>query len=480
MWGEEGKNEHDGYGLSKLVRWHPEVLDDLQGVISSMEVVKRSENRAMLESADHKGGVRLQWYGARKHWLLTAFRKDEAKGSGVPRTDTNTEAQVDDSLPTYPSDDIVDQKLNEFHQGKNGARGAFNPETVTVTLFKGADLSTALHEGAHFFFENDIALAGELLARGSLTPGEQQIVDDVSRLMAWHNIQGDIDAQLAQWATMPFEEKRTYHERTAESFEAYLFSGKSPSIELQPYFQKFRAWLLNVYDSLKAFLKGHPEAGKLNDEVRGVFDRMLATNEQIALAEQGRSMMPLFASPEQAGMTPEEFAAYQALGVDATAEAIEDLQARGLRDMTWLHNARGRIIKQLQKDAEAQRAQMRMDVRREVMSQPVYRAWQFLTGKLTADDKIAPPAKRKSDPNVVDETRDSLFAAIAKLGGLNKDAVVAEWDADPKGKPQSGAFGKPVWRINNGLSLDAMGATHFDSGKGRNSAKFALLRPVLR
>ena len=38
-----------------------------------------------------------------------------------------------------------------------------------------------------------------------------------------------------------------------------------------------------------------------------MFDRMLATNEQIKLAEQARSMLPLFASPEQGHMTPEEF-----------------------------------------------------------------------------------------------------------------------------------------------------------------------------
>lgn len=42
------------------------------------------------------------------------------------------------------------------------ARGAFSPERLTISLLKGADLSTVLHEGGHFFFENDIALASEL------------------------------------------------------------------------------------------------------------------------------------------------------------------------------------------------------------------------------------------------------------------------------------------------------------------------------
>lgn len=332
------------------------------------------------------------------------------------------------------------------------ARGAFNPASLTITMLKGADLSTFLHESGHFFLEVQADLASklqqeaEIFGMDTLKPGERQILADTDALLRWFGVR-----DLAEWHNLDFEEKRSYHEQFARGFEAYLFEGKAPSIELQGLFQRFRAWLLSVYRELKALNV------ELTDEVRGVFDRLLATNEQITLAEQGRSMMPLFTSPEQAGMTPEEFAAYQALGVDATAQAIEDLQARGLRDMRWLHNARGRIIKQLQKDAEAQRAQVRMDVRREVMSQPIYRAWQFLTGKLTADDKIAPPAKRTSSPDSIDETQDSLFAAIAKLGGLNRAAVQSEWGIDPKERIPMPAFGKHVLRREGGLSIDAMG-----------------------
>ena len=332
------------------------------------------------------------------------------------------------------------------------ARGAFNPASLTITMLKGADLSTFLHESGHFFLEVQADLASklqqeaEIFGMDTLKPGERQILADTDALLRWFGVR-----DLSEWHNLDFEQKRSYHEQFARGFESYLFEGKAPSIELQGLFQRFRAWLLSVYRELKALNV------ELTDEVRGVFDRLLATNEQITLAEQGRSMMPLFTSPEQAGMTPEEFAAYQALGVDATAEAIEDLQARGLRDMRWLHNARGRIIKQLQKDAEAQRAQVRMDVRREVMSQPIYRAWQFLTGKLTADDKIAPPAKRTSSPDSIDETQDSLFAAIAKLGGLNRAAVQSEWGIDPKERIPMPAFGKHVLRREGGLSIDAMG-----------------------
>ena len=430
-----------------------------------------------------------------------------------------------------------DINLRLLAQGEQAPRGSFNPATLSITLLKNADLSTFLHESGHFFLEVQVDIAGslqkdaEVFGRDTLKPGERQILDDTDALLRWFGVQN-----LAEWYGLDFEEKRSYHEQFARGFEAYLFEGKAPSIELQGLFQRFRAWLVSVYRELKNLNV------EITDEVRGVFDRMLATNEQITLAEQGRSMMPLFTSPEQAGMAPEEFAAYQALGVDATNEAIQDMQARGLRDMQWIHNTRGRIIKKLQRDAKEQRAAVEMDVRREVMSQPLYRAWQFLTAKQTRDDMLDsekaradyrealsawnaarnaaeteahkdakqeawaaseegrkkyrkdgslvkaqqrvlkreekaiddavqkavaeweaknrkpadPDTRPKSSPDAVDETRDSLFAAIGKLGGIDKAEAVGTWGIDPADKPASGVFGKPVWRREGGLSIDGM------------------------
>lgn len=273
----------------------------------------------------------------------------------------------------------------ELDQG-SGNRGqiAFGQDITQVpsiiTLLKGADLSTFLHESGHFFLEVQLDLASRITGEAQMfgtetnSPGESEIVNDAQTLLKYFGV-----ADMAEWYGMPLEQKRSYHEQFARGFEAYLFEGKAPNIELQGIFQRFRAWMLQVYKSLQNLNV------EITDEVRGVMDRMLATTEQIQLAEAGRSMMPLFTSPEQAGMTTDEFAAYQALGVDATQDAIQDLQARTLRDMAWIKNAKGREVKKLQKQAEGLRAEMMMDARREIMSQPVYRAWQFLTGKATPE-----------------------------------------------------------------------------------------------
>lgn len=340
------------------------------------------------------------------------------------------------------------------------ARGSFNPDTLSIALLKNADLSTFLHESGHFFLEVQADIAARLQQEATifgieaLKPGERQILADMDAVLKWFGVR-----DLTSWHAMDIEEKRHFHEQYARGFEAYLFEGKAPSIELQGLFQRFRAWMLNVYRDLKNLNV------ELSDEVRGTFDRMLASTEQIQLAEQARSMMPLFTSPDQAGMTPDAFADYQALGVDATNAAIQDLQARGLRDMQWLHNARGREIKRLQKESKARRAEVQMGIRREVMSQPLYRAWQFLTAKLAADDKITAPAAVKSDPNTVDPTRDSLLVAIAKLGGIARESARTALGVHPDDHQTSaGVAGKPVFRKDGGLTADNMAAALAEDG----------------
>lgn len=366
-------------------------------------------------------------------------------------------------IKTYAKGDEADRsaKIGQFDdlffQGNRG-QIAFGQDITQVpsiiTLMKGADLSTFLHESGHFFLEVQFDLASRIAGEAAMfgsdtnTDEQRQLLNDTSELLRWFGL-----SSIEEWYALPMEEKRSYHEQFARGFEAYLFEGKAPSIELQGLFQRFRAWLMRVYRDLKALNV------ELTDEVRGVMDRMLATTDQIQLAEQGRSMMPLFTAPEQAGMTTEEFAAYQDLGNQASQDAIEDLQTRTLRDMQWMENAKGREIKRLKRESAARRSEMTIEARREIMSQPVYRAWQFLTGKLSENDKaaMAPDVAPKSTNGPVDPEVDSLFVAIAKLGGLKRDEVESQWGWDRKERSPQPMFGKPLLRRENGLSIDAMG-----------------------
>lgn len=86
VWGKEGTGKSDGFGLAKLVKFHPEVLENLQGILDGMHIVTRNSNRVNLESDTHKASVRLTWDNQRKNWLLTAFEKKNSVSDNT--TDT--------------------------------------------------------------------------------------------------------------------------------------------------------------------------------------------------------------------------------------------------------------------------------------------------------------------------------------------------------------------------------------------------------
>lgn len=66
-------------GLDKILRKHPEVVDNLQSIIDSMEVVQESDNRVKLESPTHFAVVSKEYKGEpREQWLLTAYEKRES------------------------------------------------------------------------------------------------------------------------------------------------------------------------------------------------------------------------------------------------------------------------------------------------------------------------------------------------------------------------------------------------------------------
>ncbi len=345
-------------------------------------------------------------------------------------------------------------------------------QASVMSLLKNADLSTFIHESGHFFLEVQTDLANRIAARAAqgeqIGEGERSIMDDMNKTLAWMGVKATPEmSALDHWAYLTPDEKRPYHEQWARGFEAYAFEGKAPSLDLQHAFQTFRAWLVNVYRALlksvnasKTDVAGAMKV-ELSDEVRSVMDRMLATSDQIAEAEAARDMGPLFKTAEQAGMTLDEFKAYHDQGTQATMDAVDELQARGLRDMQWLNNARSRKLKELQKMHDALRAQIAREVRSEVMSQPVYRAWTFLTSKAT--DKVVgekPPGNAKGlNPEV-----DNLFTAIAKLGGLDRAEVKKLWGIDEKEKLESGVFGAPVVRKTGGLSTDAMAERLLEAG----------------
>ncbi|MGI5085835.1 hypothetical protein [Treponema putidum] len=101
VYGKEGTAKSGGYGLAKIAKFHPEVLDNLQEIISSMMIVGKTKNRIQLESKKHKASIRLEWNGESKKWLLTAFEKEsDVSDSRTDIAGTDNSRKNDTATPT--------------------------------------------------------------------------------------------------------------------------------------------------------------------------------------------------------------------------------------------------------------------------------------------------------------------------------------------------------------------------------------------
>ena len=125
-----------------------------------------------------------------------------------------------------------------------------------VELFKTANLSTLAHEMGHIYFlemqravENGFA--------------DESMQKDYGKLCAYVGAKPGVRWTVDQ------------NEKLARAWETYLREGRAPSSVLEEAFARFRQWLTKIYRELSLLNV------ELNDEVRGVFDRMLATDAEI-------------------------------------------------------------------------------------------------------------------------------------------------------------------------------------------------------
>jgi len=205
------------------------------------------------------------------------------------------------------------QTLNQ--PSKNKRRGTITfgrrdgQRQTDIRLFEHADLSTVLHESGHLYLELLIDLAGR-------DGAPADIKGDLATAMAWLGVTDHNKITVEQ------------HEQWARGFESYLLEGKAPSEELRGVFARFAAWMAAIYKSVKNL------SVNLTPEVRGVFDRLLATQEEIADASAKLGDDPVFADAKAAGMSDADFATYQKAREDARRQAEDDLRTQAMAEIT--------------------------------------------------------------------------------------------------------------------------------------------------
>jgi len=282
--------------------------------------------------------------------------------------------------------DEADRVLFQDEQAaKRGSLKFGADRHMTINLFARADLSTFLHESGHFFLEvfGDLADRVGGLDPATLTADQRRGLADYQAILKFVGVQDRSELTTE------------HHEKFARAFEAYLMEGKAPSLALREAFVRFRAWLLGVYRALKNLNV------ELTDEVRGVFDRMLATDRAIAEAQARGNLGAMFTTPEMAGMSPAQFALYGKAIEAASVTARETLERKLMADVQREQTA----LWKEQRDA------IEADVTAEVHAQPVYRAIAAMQRGTNPDGTAI---EAGVDPEPVKLSRDMLIQRYGK------------------------------------------------------------------
>lgn len=296
-----------------------------------------------------------------------------------------------------------------FHGGQAEPRGRITllDNRAIVHLFEQANASTFMHEAGHLWLD-------ELARDARRDDAPAGVKEDLDTVLKW------LGADKAE------DIGREGHEQWSTSFERYLAEGAAPSERLAGIFEKFKLWLRQIYARLLDIAKPIPK------EIRGVFDRMLATDEEIA-ARSGK------VAPIQ---TLEQFAKEK--GLVTTADVDSHIHA-GLRSApqtkTYARSNKAKL-EELQGKRDETVAAYREAIAKGEIREPT-RIEKLRAAAAGHEDNAATHAARRllAKEGVEAETGDSPQKIAMRERFAHMQAIVAERKATAK---EMAAAGEPV------------------------------------
>ncbi len=121
-WGDKGTGKSDGWGLSKIAEYHPEVLHKLDKLIQDLPIVKETENRYKLDNGDFFISIRKDFEGQKQNWVLTALERDESiarRRTDLPSSQSEAEKTTSaNATAIIPQNNAIPQQKIKFAMQK--------------------------------------------------------------------------------------------------------------------------------------------------------------------------------------------------------------------------------------------------------------------------------------------------------------------------------------------------------------------------
>lgn len=302
-------------------------------------------------------------------------------------------------------DDQAIKIINSYNQKvNNDKKGEIKWDAegkAIISLFEGADMSTVIHEAVgHYFIEN-------LMREGALPNATEQMKKDRQTMLDYAGVNKD-------WDSLSQEEKTAAHERWAEAAETYMMEGKAPSKELQPVFNRFKKWLLAIYDAVFSDRR-NKNAVPINDEVRQVFDRMLASEDQIAEMERIDGYFSALPDVVLDALSEPRKQMLRNFAAKAHDKAVQMLTKESLVNFNQERKDR---IQKYREDVEPQ-------VKEAIAKQPLYMASEQILD-IASDLKTAKGVANRYLEGNFDESKMATFDMIAEANGFTSGDELAK------------------------------------------------------
>lgn len=330
-------------------------------------------------------------------WLQSDSSDSAIKG-------TDLDGFLNNSIPDENALRKRREEMQGYYQAEGKTKGAITWDEegkAIISLFEGADMSTVIHEAVgHYFIEN-------LMREGALPNATEQMKKDRQTMLDYAGVTKD-------WDSLSQEEKTAAHERWAEAAETYMLEGKAPSKELQPVFNRFKKWLLAVYNAVFSD-KRSKNAVPINDEVRQVFDRMLASEEQISEMERIDGYFSALPDVVLDALSEPRKQMLRNFAAKAHDKAVQLLTKESLVNFNQERKDR---IQKYREDVEPQ-------VKEAIAKQPLYMASEQILD-IASDLKTAKGIANRYLEGNFDESKMATFDMIAEANGFTSGDELAK------------------------------------------------------
>lgn len=330
-------------------------------------------------------------------WLQSSSSDSASKGNDL-------DSLLNNSIPDENALRKRREEMQGYYQTEGKTKGAITWDAegkAIINLFEGADMSTVIHEAVgHYFIEN-------LMREGALPNATEQMKKDRQTMLDYAGVNKD-------WDSLSQEEKTAAHERWAEAAETYMMEGKAPSKELQPVFNRFKKWLLAIYDAVFSDRR-NKNAVPINDEVRQVFDRMLASEDQIAEMERIDGYFSALPDVVLDALSEPRKQMLRNFAAKAHDKAVQMLTKESLVNFNQERKDR---IQKYREDVEPQ-------VKEAIAKQPLYMASEQILD-IASDLKTAKGVANRYLEGNFDESKMATFDMIAEANGFTSGDELAK------------------------------------------------------